>query len=168
MDNRQSSSTRRCWNWSRDLEKRAQGPAFLIRHGSSSGCQGHRQFSWLQSHSEVSSEHVSKPNIFVIGANLQKAFLTPLQEVKRDLLCRIGWSLLLFFLGSFGFYLYVRITTMHLGLYNIYRQAAQDFEPEILLQFNLHCISKLKKTSFAALPCLWPRSWGLRRSFCTA
>lgn len=38
-----------------------------------------------------------------------------------SLRCRTGWSLVLFYLGSLAYYLYVRITGLNLGLYNIYR-----------------------------------------------
>lgn len=34
---------------------------------------------------------------------------------------RIGWTLVLYYLGSLAYYLYVRIKGMNLGLYNIYR-----------------------------------------------
>ena len=35
--------------------------------------------------------------------------------------CRVGWALNLYYVGALGFYLYTRITELHLGLYNIYR-----------------------------------------------
>ena len=41
------------------------------------------------------------------------------------MLCRVGWTLFLYYLGSLGYYIYVRVGGMNLGLYNIYRWAAQ-------------------------------------------
>ena len=35
--------------------------------------------------------------------------------------CRIGLTLVLYYLGSLAYYVYIRINGMHLGLYNIYR-----------------------------------------------